>query len=269
MVAAVMAFAVAVAGPAAAKFESVVATPEETSASWRAYMSDERGAVPTVAFPYAECFARSAAAHDMPVTLLLAVARGESDFDPEAISEADAYGLMQIQWPGTAGDLGIDSLDRLVDPCTNVDGGTRYLKMLIERYGGDVHLALAAYNYGLGRIAPGATRIPDGASLYSGYIYNHLRYVLGRSAPEAEREAPARYADERRQTIQTFNDPARAEAFVAYLRDKVPEARLDWFDRRLGRWGVVLLYQDEAERARSVELLERAGARVPAPDEEQ
>jgi len=247
------------ASAATARPADVTATQEQTRADWQRYWGEESSLVPSIRFPHHECFEQAALAQELPVGLLLALARGESNFDPQAASHANAHGLMQIQWPGTAQDLGFASIAELVQPCPNVDGGARYLKMLLERYDNDIHLSLAAYNYGLGRIKPGTERIPDGAAWYSGYIYNHLRYVLEKASPAAARPAPRNYEDEQRLTIQTFESPERAERFVAFLRDKVPQARLDWFDRRLGRWSVDLLYQDEQERERSVQLLESEG----------
>ena len=86
---------------------------------------------------------------------------------------------MQILWPDTARHLGIYRLSQLYDPCTNIDAGARYLKELLGNYDDNLHLALAAYNYGPSRIAKDGFNIPSGAEWYSGYIYRHLNYVLG------------------------------------------------------------------------------------------
>ena len=75
---------------------------------WRRYMQSAEDTRPAMRFPYQECFERVADRHDLPLTLLLAVARGESDFKADAKSSANAYGVMQIQWPGTASDLGTE-----------------------------------------------------------------------------------------------------------------------------------------------------------------
>ena len=100
---------------------------------WRLFLSEQSASPPARSFPFGECFEASAREHDLPVTLLLAVARGESDFDPEARSNANALGLMQIRWPVTARHLGIEEQTGLYDPCTNVDAGARYLKELLAR----------------------------------------------------------------------------------------------------------------------------------------
>ena len=147
--------------------------------AWKNYARTETDIRPSYQFPHASCFRAAAVAYQVPESLLLAVARGESDFEETARSKANAHGVMQIQWPGTAQHLGVYRLSDLYEPCTNIDAGARYLKELMTRYSGDIHLTLAAYNYGPGRISTDGGDIPDGAKWYSGYIYRHLAYVLG------------------------------------------------------------------------------------------
>ena len=76
--------------------------------------------------------------------LLEAVAAAESDFDPAATSRAGAAGLMQLM-PETAAALGVTDL---YDPAQNVRGGATYLRDLLERFGGELPSAIAAYNAG-------------------------------------------------------------------------------------------------------------------------
>ncbi|MGP9790889.1 lytic transglycosylase domain-containing protein [Roseinatronobacter sp. NSM] len=82
--------------------------------------------------------------------LLQALIWQESRFNPAAESHVGAYGLTQIM-PGTASDLGINPSYR-TDPLVQVQGGGRYLARRLDQLGGDIILALAAYNAGLGRV---------------------------------------------------------------------------------------------------------------------
>lgn len=92
---------------------------------------------------------RAAAAREgVDPALVKAVVQTESAYDPSAVSGAGAKGLMQLM-DGTAKSLGVSNA---LDPVQNVLGGTKYLKQLIGKYGGDVKRALAAYNAGPGAV---------------------------------------------------------------------------------------------------------------------
>jgi soluble lytic murein transglycosylase-like protein len=101
--------------------------------------------------------------------LLRTVMKQESDFRPCAVSSKGAMGLMQLM-PATAQQLGI--LDPF-DAASNLDGGARFLKQLLNRYGGDVPKALGAYNAGPSKVdAAGAVpNIPE--------TVDYVRQILG------------------------------------------------------------------------------------------
>jgi soluble lytic murein transglycosylase len=81
--------------------------------------------------------------HEVEPALVKAVIAAESNFDPEAVSRKGAQGLMQLM-PVTASTLGVDDPLR---PTENVRAGTRYLRLMLDRYG-DLERAVAAYNAG-------------------------------------------------------------------------------------------------------------------------
>ncbi len=95
--------------------------------------------------PYSKEIVQAAREYRIDPTLIAAVIRAESDFDPSAISRKGARGLMQLM-PATARRMGVR---RDFDPRENIRGGTAYLAELAERYGEKaVELILAAYNAG-------------------------------------------------------------------------------------------------------------------------
>lgn len=235
--------------------------PSGLSEAWRQYLAEDAAREPELEFPYERCFRRSAAAYDLPVTLLLAVARGESDFNPRAVSRANALGLMQILWPGTARHLGIFHRAELFEPCTNIDAGARYLKELLAHYHGDLHRTLSAYNYGPSSVPFKDATVPRGAQWYSGYIYRHLSYVLG-SRTQRSTAQKRRYNEERKLQLIAFGTPYRAAAFVETLQQTADGVSLDWFREGAGTYNVVMLYTGEDDLARSKRLLRRAGFTV-------
>lgn len=99
----------------------------------------------------------NSAKYSLEPSQVAAIIYEESKFDPDVVSSQDAIGLMQIL-PDTAnllaGDLGVDNLwrDDLFLPSINIKFGTYYYRQLLDRYGGNIDLALAAYNAGFGTV---------------------------------------------------------------------------------------------------------------------
>lgn len=239
-------------------------------------MRDTSRHVPAAGYPYEHCFAESARRYELPEALLLAVGRGESGLDPLARSHANAYGLMQIQWPGTAKHLGIHSVRSLLNPCRNVDAGARYLKELLARYG-DLERALAAYNVGPGRVSQRpAVPLPSAGQRYSGYIYRQLAKGGTRAVAPAPRvastlpvpapQAPA--AVDKRQYPLTyhlvvFDSPVRAHSLTHALSRRYPQ--LDLSARRLDarNFAVTVVLADEAASRAGRKALRKAGFELP------
>lgn len=226
--------------------------------SWSHYAAQATELTPAGSFPWQQCFQRAAASHNIPEALLLAIASGESGFNPAARSDKDAVGLMQIQWPATGHHLGIYREADLYDPCTNVDAGARYLSELQQGYDNNLHLAIAAYNYGPGRVS--VEHVPEGAQWYSHYIYQHLQQVLGQATTASSDllPLPGNSAGSR-QVLMSFNHAHRARDFVEFLKAEVPGLKLQLRAETMGQHEVVLLYSSDEERLDAQQLLDNAG----------
>lgn len=108
--------------------------------------------------------------YGLPADLISGVIKAESDFQVNAVSSAGAQGLMQLM-PDTAKELGVKDP---FDIEQNIDGGVRYLKKMLDLFGNDVKLALAAYNAGPGTVSRYNGNVPYRETVQ--YVERVLKY---------------------------------------------------------------------------------------------
>ena len=110
-------------------------------------------------------------AYGIDADLIRSVIEVESGFRPDSLSPKGAMGLMQLM-PETARELGVEDP---YDPRQNILGATRYLRQLIDRYGGDVRTALTAYNRGMGNVDRHPGKMPAETVAYVERVSHHYR----------------------------------------------------------------------------------------------
>src|SRR5215813_1552201 len=127
---------------------------------------------------------RHSSQHQLHPALIRAVIKAESDFDPRAVSRSGAIGLMQLM-PQTAVRLDVRDM---YDPDDNVGGGTKYLRQLLDRFHGNLPLALAAYNAGENAVDRYQTLPPyDETRQYVRKVLRYYRTFLVRDGVIMER----------------------------------------------------------------------------------
>jgi soluble lytic murein transglycosylase-like protein len=107
--------------------------------------------------PYLDQIRVAATKYKLPEALILAVMAVESNFDPRALSDKGAMGLMQLM-PATARELFVSDA---WDPGQNIEGGSRYLRLLANQYSGDMVRTLAAYNAGPDAVRRAGDTVPN------------------------------------------------------------------------------------------------------------
>ena len=148
---------------------SAVGDPKDTRQSQphTAAQSTQSLTNPKIDVPYASIFQQAAEKYNVPLNVLIGMAEAESQFNPNAGSHAGAVGVMQLM-PGTAAGLGVTNRN---DPTQSINGGARYLRMMMDRYNGDINKAVQAYNAGPGNIDKG--RIPEETKIYLPRVMNN------------------------------------------------------------------------------------------------
>lgn len=161
---------------------------------------------------FASLIEASARSTGLDPALVTAVVAVESAFEPRAVSDKGALGLMQIL-PETGARYGLRAdahgsmADKLFDPAANLRVGTRYLRDLLARFEDDLPLALAAYNAGEGAVTMHANRIPPFAETRDYVVLVRALYAVYRETPPASAG--------RIRIVRPSSKPARDYADVA------------------------------------------------------
>ena len=166
-------------------------------------------------------FEAAAQKYNISSDLLKAVAKVESNFRPEAVSRAGAMGVMQLM-PATARGLGVTDA---FDPYQNIMGGAKYLRQMLDRYDGDLNLALAAYNAGPGTVS----RHGDVPSFTQNYIDKVMRnYGTNRLTAGTVNYAGRTVAAPSSQNIRNTLSPLMLVSLIE-MQLKSPDSKKSFF----------------------------------------
>jgi soluble lytic murein transglycosylase-like protein len=196
--------------------------------------------------------------YDLPPNLIASQMHVESAGNPNAVSPKGAGGLMQIM-PPTAKDLGIDDV---FDPNQAIEGGAKYMRQLLDRYNGDVKLALAAYNGGMGNVDKygGIPPFPE-TQQYVKKILGNLDVAERYYESDAESVANAlqnRYAsaESKPSVTDTILEHRRSIANAAAgTSNQNRDKELELETRKVGQKDTDLALEAEAQQIKREELL--------------
>lgn len=174
-------------------------------------------------YPFQSLMQEAADRYKLPLPFVLAVARGESFFDPNAESIKGAIGIMQVM-PSTAkGDYNVSRQD-LFDPAINIDVGVRYLADQYSRFK-DPYLALAAYYCGPGGVNSEKGTVREDCNEYVRYIHKHLSSIIA----QADGQIPIPQGRLQKLIITRFDNYLDARDFLKYVNPKLENLKLDMF----------------------------------------
>ncbi|OCC14204.1 Membrane-bound lytic murein transglycosylase D precursor [Dissulfuribacter thermophilus] len=211
-------------------------------------------------YPYQEEFAKAAARYGLPLPFVLAVARGESFFDPEARSAKGALGIMQIM-PKTAGDYGVEP-DLLLNPATNIDVGVHLLSDLHKKFK-DPYLTLAAYYCGPGGVEKDSGNVGKNCDEYVRYIHSHLKTIVA----DAKNGNVMEQKGLKRFVLASFDNFLDCRNFIQFIEDRIDGLRLDSFRKEVPyndyvryQYQVLVSYRNRGEKQRiCAQVQERTG----------
>jgi hypothetical protein len=159
---------------------------------------------PTLTVPFAKLIHAAAAKYGLDEKLVASVVAAESNFNPVAISYKNAQGLMQLL-PETARDLAVRNP---FDPAQNIDAGAHYLRALLDKFNGDVSLALAAYNAGPDRVTQyGGIPPYRETQQYVQRVKNGVNKITSAQAASATSQAASAQQSPSQQTPTAKNRP--------------------------------------------------------------
>jgi len=212
---------------------------------------------PVKGYPYQDLLEDAASRYGLPLPLVLAVARGESFFDPKARSAKGAIGIMQVM-PSTAADYGLKE-EELSDPAKNIDVGVHYLSDLYTRLE-DPYLSVAAYYCGWAGVADGKFSVRPDCDEYVHYIYAHLQKIL--AGANAGVAAPVEKV--KHFVLTKFDNFLDATNFLNFLSERLPVLQLDIFraevihpDHTRYQYRILVGYANEQNKNRVCRSVEK------------
>ena len=184
------------------------------------------------------------------LNFLKAVAKLESDFDPNCVSSAGAVGIMQMM-PSTAEGLGVEDI---YDPYQNIMAGAKYLRQMLDRFNGDYELAYAGYNAGPNAVAraggiPQNGETPKAVALVMKHYNNGVtvpeRYYTVNAGSSSEvsassAEARAKVASELAEKLKEFPNHTSYDFFVQEMQKGTNNGTANAYENLLSQANLII-----------------------------